>query len=103
MPKRVWDYLAVWVCERGDLYVSSSRYNNGQNALEIVTGETPGISEYIDFGFYNWVTYQSKSGLGEISLERWLGVSHNGVQLMSYWIITVSGKIISCDNLQCLT
>ena len=44
VPKRIWDYLAVCICETGNLSVSSSRYARGRMALEIVTGETPDIS-----------------------------------------------------------
>ena len=69
----------------------------------MVTGETPDISEYIDFGFYDWVTYQANCGLGKLSIGRWIGVSHKVVQLMLYWILTVSVKVISCVNVQRLT
>ena len=33
--------------------------------MEQITGETPDISEYLDFGFYNWVWYKDNAGLGE--------------------------------------
>ena len=66
-------------------------------------GETPYISEYIYFGFYDWVTYRSNAGLGKLSIGRWIGVSHKVVQLMLYWILTVSVKVISCVNVQRLT
>ena len=103
MPERVWDYLTVWVCDTVNLSVSSYQYDNGQTALEIVTGETSDIREYIDFGFYKWVIYQDNYVLGELSIGRWLCVSHNVGKLMSYWIITVSGKFISSVNVQRLT
>ena len=52
IPKRLWDFGLVWGCETGNMTVSSSRYANGRTGLETITGETPDISEYIDFGFY---------------------------------------------------
>ena len=69
----------------------------------MITGETPDISEYLDFGFYNWVTFRTNAGLGEPSLGRWLGVSHKIGQLMSYWILPESAKPISCVTVQRLT
>ena len=63
--------------------------------LEIITGDTPDISEYLDFSFYDWVTYRANLGLGENSLGKWLGVSHKIGQLMSYWILTVSKNVVS--------
>ena len=64
--KRVWEYLAIWACETDNLSVSSSHYTKGQAALEIFTGETPYISEYPDLGFYDWVTYRTNAGIGEL-------------------------------------
>ena len=57
LPKRLWDYLIVWICETYNISVSSSRYANGRTPVEFITGDTPYISEYLDFGFYDWVTY----------------------------------------------
>ena len=66
-------------------------------------GETPDISEYTDFGFYDWVTYRSNAGLGELSMTKCLGVSHKVRQLMSCWILPSTGKVISCTTVQRLT
>ena len=41
--------------------------------------------------------------MGEPSIGRWVGVSHKVGQAMSYWIVTVSGSIISCVTVQRLT
>lgn len=103
VPRRLWDYGLIWVCETGNMSVSSSQYANRRTPLEIITGETPDISEYTDFGFYDWVTYRSNAGLGELSVGKWLGVSHKVGQLMSYWILPSTGKVISCTTVQRLT
>ena len=103
VPKRLWDYGLVWVSETGNLTVSGSRYAQALTGLEIITGEIPDISEYVDFSFYDWVTYRANTGLGELSLGRWLGVSHKIGQLMSYWILTIKGRVISCTAVQKLT
>ena len=67
VPKCLWDYGAQWVCETGNVTVSSSWYAHGRTPLEIITGETPDITEYIDFGFYDWVTFQQNAGLLELN------------------------------------
>ena len=64
LPKHVWYYLLVWIFKTDNLYSYSSRYVKGRTASEIITGETPDISEYLDFGFYNWFTYRTNAGLG---------------------------------------
>ena len=61
------------------------------------------MSGYSDFSFYDWATYRSNAGLGELSLGRLLLVSHKIGQLMSYWILTEKGRVISCTTVQMLT
>ena len=70
---------------------------------EIITGETPDISEYLDFSFYKWVVFHINARLGESQLGRWLGVSYKVGQLMSFWILPISGVLISCVTVQSLT
>ena len=93
----------MWICETVNLYVSILRYAKGQTDLEILTGETPNISEYLDYEFYDWVNNRSNGGIGEISIGRWIGVSHKVRNLVSYCILTVVGRPISCMNFQWLT
>ena len=71
--------------------------------MEKLTGETPDISEYLDFGFYDLVWYKEDAGLGEIQLGRFLDVSHSIGSLMSYWILPVSGIPISRTTVQRMT
>ena len=52
--------------------------------LEALTVETPDISQYLDFGFYDRVWFKKDAGLGETKLPRFLGVSHQVGCLMSY-------------------
>jgi hypothetical protein len=44
--------------------------------LEEVRGETVNILEYLDFGFYDHISFKENAGLGVTSIGRWLGVSH---------------------------
>ena len=95
--------VRVWLCETGNLTVSSSKYANGRTPIEIATGETPDISEYIDFSFFDWVTFRSEAGLGPPRIGRWLGVSHKIGQAMSYWILPDTCRPISCQTVQRIT
>ena len=103
VPERLWVYGLVWISKTGDLSVSSSRCASKRNPLEYITGETPNTSEYLDFTFYNWVIYRANAGLGELSIGRWLGMSHKVVQAMSYWILPVSIIMILCTTVKKLT
>ena len=100
VPDRRWDYSITYVCETGNLTVNSLRYSNGRSPLEIVTGDTPNVSEYLDFGFYDYITYRTNAGLGQPEIGRWIGVSHSVSNLMSYWMLPKSGIVISCTTVQ---
>ena len=68
-----------------------------------MTGETPDISEYLDFGFYDKVLYSDNAGMGPRLPGRWLGVSHRTGNLMCYSILTKSGHVVSRSTVQPLT
>ena len=68
--------------------------------MQDVTGETPVIVEYLDFGFYNHVSYKENPGLGLAAIGRWLGIYHRFGGLVSYWILTQKGKVISRTTVQ---
>lgn len=103
VPKRLWDYGIVWACEIMSLTSNSSFALDGRTPMEQITGETPDISEYLDFGFFDWIWYRQNAGLGESEVGRWLGVSHRVGNLMSYWILTTNGHVISRTTVQWIT
>jgi hypothetical protein len=71
--------------------------------LEAVTGETIYISEYLDFGFYDHVSYKENAGLGMTAIGGWLGASHRVGGLMSHWMLTQGGAVISRTTVQRVT
>ena len=76
---------------------------NGRCPLERVSGETPDISEYLDFGFYDRCWYHDNAGLSPALIGRWLGVSYRTRSGMSYWILTKTGSVISMTTVQRVT
>ena len=93
--KQLWDYGIKWVCEVMQHTASTSGDLSGRTTLEQLTGETPEISEYLDFTFYDCCWYNDNAGLGETKLGHWLSVCHHVGSLMSYWILTQKGNVIS--------
>ena len=75
----------------------------GRTPLEALTGETPDISQYLDFGFYYLVWFKEYAGLGETKLGRLLRVSNHIVYLMSYWGFPASGISMSRTTVQWVT
>ena len=103
VPDRLWDFLVTYVCEIGNVTATSSKYSNGRTPLEIISGNTPEISEYLDFSFYDYVTYKLNAGVGNPEFGKWLGVAQRDGPDMSYWILPCSGIPIACTTVQRIT
>ena len=70
-------------------------HNDNRTPLETTTGETPDISEYLVFGFYDWVKFHDIHNSGnENELGRWLGVAENAGQAMCYYVLKGNGKVL---------
>jgi hypothetical protein len=53
VPRKFWDYGIRWVAETMQRTATSAGSMGINIPLENVTGDTPDISEYLDFGFYD--------------------------------------------------
>jgi hypothetical protein len=68
---------------------------------EEVIGETPDISEWIDFDFYDWVWYHDPPDtMAETTEEirklgKWLGVANQAGSALTYWILTDAANVIA--------
>jgi hypothetical protein len=69
----------------------------GRTPMEIITGDTPDISEYMAFQWYQPVWYLDSATFpnDKKKLGRWLGVSHHVGQAMCFWILTDNATVIS--------
>ena len=76
VPDGLTDFGIQCVCETGDLTADGSRCAKGGTPLESITGDTPDVSECLDFGFHDFVQHRSNGGLDTPKPGRWLGVSH---------------------------
>ena len=99
----LWSYGIPYVSKIMQITVSFEAYLQGSTSLEALTGDTPDISQYLDFGFYNRVWFKEHAGLGETKLGRFLGVSHQMGSLMSYWVLPASGILMSIPTVQRIT
>jgi hypothetical protein len=103
VPRKLWDYGVRWTTQVMQRTSTQAGGLRGICPLQDVTGETPDTSEYLDFGFYDHVSYKENAGLGTAAISRWLGVSHRVGGLMSYWVLTQTGTVISRTTAQRIT
>ena len=103
VPRGLWDYDLKWVSEVRVRTSSDAVDLKGRTPLEQITGDTVDISEYLDFGLYDWCWYHENAGLGLTKLGWWLSVAHKVGGLMSYWILTVNCTVIARTTVQQVT
>ena len=70
------------------LSASNAAELEGKTPLGKLTGETPDISQYLDFGWYDWVWYKENAGLDVPRLGRFLGIASSSSNLMTYHTFT---------------
>ena len=90
-PRALWSYGISYVDKIIQITASFVAYLKGRTPLEALTSETPDISQYLDFGFYDWAWFKEDAVPRETKLRILLGVSHHIRSLMSYWVFPASG------------
>jgi hypothetical protein len=79
VPKRLWDFALIYESE---LLCHMARGNDRRTGYEEVTSQTPDISEWLDFEFYDsvwWLDRPTKPNFTDNVrrlVARWIGVSH---------------------------
>ena len=101
IPSLLWDYVLVWCAE-----IHSRTYNHKtcRTGLEHLTGDTPDISEWLDFDIYDQVWCWDPPDKEENKRPgRRLGVSHRIGSALCYWVIDEKGTIYSRTTVQYVT
>ena len=110
-PMALWEYCLRYLCHLRNMTATPTFGLNGRTPMEVLTGETPDISEFVDYSWYDWVAYfdpdigtldQDESPQKE-KLGRWLGPSHRVGQAMCFYLLTETGKIISRSSVRRLS
>ena len=100
--KRLWDYAAIYVSEVRSRTAHQLYELHGRTPYEIVAGDTPDITEWLEYDFYQPVWFYSPAAfpVEKQLLGRWLGVAHSVGQALCYWILPVSGVPIARSTVQ---
>ena len=99
VPRALWDYGLIYESE-----ILTRMARGDRTGYEEVTGETPDISEWLDFEFYDLVWYWDHPQADDNPrLGRWLGVSHRIGSALCYWILKENGRVVSRTTVQHVT
>ena len=93
-PECLWDFCCVYALDIWTMMSHLLPQLEGRTPYEHVTGNTPDISEYLDFSWYAPVWYYDNKDWPEqkATLGRWLGVVHRIGQDMCYWVLAKNAQ-----------
>ena len=102
-PKCLWNYGLPHFAKLMQLTASNAADLNGRTPLGALTGETPDISQYLDFGWYDWVWYRTNAGLDIPKIGRFLGIADSASNILTFHVLSESGLPIQAGTVQRVT
>jgi hypothetical protein len=104
-PMALWDYCASYVVDITCFTANTIYVLHGRTPHEMVTGNTPDISEYTEFSWYEPIYYYDDVTFPEAkrNIARWLGIAHRVGQALCYWVLTNTGQVIARTTVQKLS
>ena len=102
-PRALWNYGLPHFAKLMQLTASDAAGLEGRTPLGDLLGETPDISQYLDFGWYDWVWFKENAGLDVPRIGRFLGIVKSCSNIMTYHILPESGIPIQAGTVQRVT
>ncbi len=105
-PKRLWDYCGVWVSAIRRLTAHDIPSLHDQVPCEVVEGNTPDISECVQFDWYQYVWYYDPAVQfpdDPKKIGRWIGVAHDVGSPMTFWVLPASCRVLARSTVFPLT
>ena len=101
-PLSLWDFCCQYTVELRNRLARPLPQLHGCTPYEVLTGNTPDISEYIEFSWYQPIWYYEPDVFPQQNkfLARWIGVAHRVGQVMCYWLLPASGIPIARTMIQ---
>ena len=104
-PKRLWDYCMLYVTDLRNRLALPLPQLHGRTPYEVLTGNTPDISEFLEFEWYQpvWIFNSATFPEQKRTIGRWIGIAHRVGQAMCYWVLPPSGIPIARTTVQAIT
>ncbi len=101
-PHKLWDFCCLYVTDLRSRLARPLPQLNGRTPYELITGNTPDVSEFLEFEWYQPIWYYEPSAFPQQNrlIARWIGIAHHVGQAMCYWILPQSGIPIARTTIQ---
>jgi hypothetical protein len=99
--RQLWDFGCIHQSEIMCRIVSG---RDGRTGIERITGDTPDISEWLDFDLYDLIWFWDNPNAEENPrLGRWLGVAHRIGSDLCCWVVDNHGNVLARTTVQHVT
>ena len=92
-PVRLLDYVMKYVVDILNFIPNKTIYSDGRSPSEIVLGNTPNISEFVEFEWFCFIWFWNPASFQRQQLGRWLGVSDHIGSGHVYYVLSQSGFV----------
>jgi hypothetical protein len=101
-PRILWDFCCQYTAELRNFLARPTPHLKGRTPHEILTGNTPDISEFLEFSWYEPIWYFEPEPFPQQTrkMARWIGVAHRVGQAMYYWLLPPTGIPIARTTIQ---
>jgi len=104
-PPHLWGFCAVYTADLRNRLALPLTQLHGRTPHEVLTGNTPDISEFLEFEWYQPIWYYDPEPFPEQrrKLARWIGIAHRVGQALCYWILPESGRPLARTTIQAVS
>jgi len=104
-PGEFWDFCVKYVVELRNRLARPLSRLNGRTPQELITGNTPDISELIEFEWFQPIWYFKPCEFPHQNklVAHWIGIANHVGQALCYWILPKSGIPIARMTIQEIT
>jgi hypothetical protein len=97
-----WDFCCQYTVELRNRIACPLPQLHGRTPYEALTGNTPDISEFLEFKWFQYIWYYEPSIFPEQNrnIAQWIGIAHRVGQAMCFWILPISGTPIARTTIQ---
>jgi len=103
-PFQLWDFCCQYTVDLCNRIACPLPQLHGWMPYEVLTGNTPDISEFLEFSWFQPVWNYEPSVFPEQNklLSRWIGIAHRAGKAMCLWVLPMSGVPIARTTIQAL-
>jgi hypothetical protein len=96
-PGEYWCYAIKWAARIQSLTAHDIMVLGSRTPEERIKDKTPDTSEFAYFSWSQWVWYKEPTSFPEsdVRLGKWLGITDDVDQAMTYWVLTSKGIVIA--------